>query len=151
MALVAGLAAALLAGCGSSGPSGPVTEVAQRTIESVGPILTTASGITLYMFPKDAERHVSCTGRCAGDWPPLTVPAGGHPKAGSGVQQALLGTDPNPAGGPPVVTYDGWPLYRFAGDHTAGQTNGQGLDSDGGYWWAIAPDGQPLTVAISAN
>lgn len=31
-----------------------------------------------------------------------------------------------------------WPLYRFAGDAEAGDTNGQG---SGDVWFAAAPDG----------
>jgi hypothetical protein len=71
----------------------------------------------------------------------------GHaPKAGTGVKQSLLGTDPNPAGGPAVVTYDGWPLYTYSDDVDRGQYSGQGVYLDGGYWWMIAPTGQPITL-----
>jgi predicted lipoprotein with Yx(FWY)xxD motif len=34
-----------------------------------------------------------------------------------------------------------WPLYTFAGDTAAGQTNGQGV---GGSWFVVAPDGSPI-------
>ena len=97
------------------------------------------------MFPPDAERHVTCTGTCALTWPPLTV-SSGRPKAGAGVQQSLLGSDPNPNGGSAVVTYDGWPLYTYSDDVQPGQTSGQALYLNGGYWYVMAPTGQPLTV-----
>ena len=32
-----------------------------------------------------------------------------------------------------------WPLYRFAGDASPGDTNGQG---SGGTWFAVAADGR---------
>jgi len=32
------------------------------------------------------------------------------------------------------ATYDGWPLYTFAGDSAAGTDNGQEQDLNGGDW-----------------
>jgi predicted lipoprotein with Yx(FWY)xxD motif len=32
-----------------------------------------------------------------------------------------------------------WPLYRFANDAAAGDTNGQGV---GGVWFVVGPDGE---------
>jgi predicted lipoprotein with Yx(FWY)xxD motif len=144
--LMAGLAlAALLAG-GCGGGASKATVVDTTQLGGLGPVLTTSTGHVLYMFPPDAERHVTCKGTCAKYWPPLT--AAGHvaPQAGSGVQQSLLGTDPNPAGGPPVITYNGWPLYTFIEDHKPRQAKGQALYAAGGYWYVIAPSGQPITV-----
>jgi predicted lipoprotein with Yx(FWY)xxD motif len=141
------VAAATLAACGG-GSVNPATTTVVDTVQGsqYGPVLTTSAGQTLYMFPPDAERHVTCTKLCAASWPPLTVKDGHAPKAGKGVQQSLLGTDPDPTGGPAVVTYDGWPLYTYTDDTKAGQTNGEGIYLDGGYWWVIAPSGQPITT-----
>ncbi|MBO0692215.1 MAG: hypothetical protein J2P58_04910 [Acidimicrobiaceae bacterium] len=141
-----GVAALVAAACGGGNGASKATEVDAAQLGGLGPVLTTSRGMVLYMFPPDAERHVSCVGECAAVWPPLTAAAHVPPKAGSGVQQSLLGTDPNPAGGPPVVTYDGWPLYTFVEDVKPKQARGQAQDLNGGYWYVIAPSGQPITV-----
>jgi Secreted repeat of unknown function len=43
------------------------------------------------------------------------------------------------------ATYDGHPLYTYAGDSSAGQVNGNGLKASGGLWWAMTPSGAKLT------
>ena len=47
-----------------------------------------------------------------------------------------------------MVTYDGWPLYTYTGDVTAGQTTGQGIDLNGGDWYVMRPSGKPLEPAL---
>jgi hypothetical protein len=32
-------------------------------------------------------------------------------------------------------------MYTYVGDSAAGQANGQGMNSSGGLWWAVAPNG----------
>jgi predicted lipoprotein with Yx(FWY)xxD motif len=140
--------AGVVAACGSSAVNAKTTTVVNTfQAGALGPVLADSSGQTLYMFPPDAERHVTCMKLCAASWPPLTVLGGHAPKAGPGVEQSLLGTDPNPGGGPAVVTYDGWPLYTYSADVKRRQTAGQGIYLDGGYWWMMAPSGQPITIA----
>ena len=39
------------------------------------------------------------------------------------------------------VIYGDCPLYYFAKDSAAGQTNGQGLDSK---WYVVGADGEPI-------
>ena len=46
-----------------------------------------------------------------------------------------------------MVTYDGWPLYTYAGDVGPGQAAGQDIDLNGGEWYVIRPSGQPLIPA----
>lgn len=146
---VACLAVALcgLVGCGggshtsqASRASGTVVD--RGTLPGFGPVLVDAKGFSLYMFPPDHARKVTCTGTCAGTWPPLK--SSGTPVAGAGVQQKLLGTASSPDGGS-VVTYGGWPLYTYVADIDPGATGGQGLDLSGGYWYLMRPDGTPLT------
>ena len=41
------------------------------------------------------------------------------------------------------VAYNHWPLYTFAGDTGADQTNGQGIFGFGGKWFAATPGLRP--------
>jgi predicted lipoprotein with Yx(FWY)xxD motif len=120
--------------------------VTAQAIGVFGRVLTDSTGRALYMFPPDARQQVSCTGPCAGTWPPLTIATGAAPAAGSGVDRKLLGTLPDPNSGARIVTYDGFPLYRYAGDTEPGTANGQALFLDGGPWYLLAPSGTPLTA-----
>jgi hypothetical protein len=42
------------------------------------------------------------------------------------------------------VTYNGHPLYDYAGDQVAGDTNGQGLDQFGAEWYVVSPAGNKI-------
>jgi predicted lipoprotein with Yx(FWY)xxD motif len=136
----------LAAGCGAgpapaaSGP-GPAVTVRTGHINGVGQVLVTSRGYALYMFEPDQQRSVTCTGACAGSWPPVKVP--GSYAAGPGVDAKLLGTDPSPEGGQ-VLTYNGWPLYTYTGDVEPAQATGQAIDLNGGEWYVLRPDGDPL-------
>ncbi|MCE5291008.1 MAG: hypothetical protein LLG14_17470 [Nocardiaceae bacterium] len=46
-----------------------------------------------------------------------------------------------------LVTYAGWPLYRYAADLTPGEINGQGLNLNGDQWYLMSPDGTPIIPA----
>jgi predicted lipoprotein with Yx(FWY)xxD motif len=106
---------------------------------SLGTILADADGMTLYVFLNDTEgESTTCTGDCADSWPALIVR--GELEAGGDVDESLLGTVDHPSGGT-QATYAGRPLYYFAGDEQAGDTNGQGL---GDVWYVVAPDGEPI-------
>jgi predicted lipoprotein with Yx(FWY)xxD motif len=153
---VAGTCAAvlLLAACGSPAAAGaqaagkppghgPTVKIMARSLPAVGTVLVTGKGYALYMFGPDNHRSVTCTGVCAGTWPPVKLPAGGSLAGGPGVSASLLGSDSDPDGGR-VVTYDGWPLYTYTGDIDPGQATGQDIDLNGGDWYVLRPSGQPL-------
>jgi predicted lipoprotein with Yx(FWY)xxD motif len=153
---------AFLAGCssGSSG-SGDVTSLSPHSSGQHGPSATSvtlrlsstprlgsflvADGRTLYMYPPDHQRAVTCTkdDGCEGAWPPLFVPAGQVVHADPGVRRSLIGTMPGDGGR--VVTYNHWPLYYYIGDRKPGQINGQG---QGFEWYVIAADGMPNRTSI---
>jgi predicted lipoprotein with Yx(FWY)xxD motif len=105
-----------------------------------------ANGRTLYMYPPDRRRSVTCTASksCATAWPPLFVPSGDRVRAGVGVRQRLIGTTRGDGG--TVVTYNKWPLYFYIGDRKPGQLSGQGQGFD---WYVIAPDGVPIRRNLS--
>ncbi|MFQ5874766.1 MAG: hypothetical protein ACE5JL_13365 [Dehalococcoidia bacterium] len=103
-----------------------------------GTILVDADGRTLYLFTSDGQDKSTCSGPCAGAWPPLVTT--GPPAAEEGVTPGFLGTATREDGSS-QVTYNGWPLYRFGGDKGAGDTNGQG---SGGAWFLVSPEGEAV-------
>ena len=94
-------------------------------------MLTNAQGLTLYWFAPDSPAASRCTGSCAAYWPPVA----GTPKAGPGIT-GKLGTIRRP-GGTAQATYDGHPLYTYAGDSAPGQARGNNLDLNGGFWYEV--------------
>lgn len=132
----------------STAPASVATKGTVTTHSSrYGTILTNAAGRTLYMLTADTSTASSCTGACAGVWPPLVVT--GSPTAASGVTAGLLSTITR-ADGSHQVTYDGHPLYTYAPDTAAGQVTGEGIKSFGGTWYVMSPAGQPVTSASSS-
>ena len=109
-------------------------------------VLVDARGYPLYIYEPDHHRAVTCAGPCAVLWPPVLVGAHARVTGGGGVRADLLGVDPDPVSGT-VVTYNQWPLYTYAGDPQPGVAVGQGLDVDGGLWYLMRPDGDPLVAA----
>ncbi|MGB5259003.1 MAG: di-heme oxidoredictase family protein [Gammaproteobacteria bacterium] len=101
-------------------------EVATVNNILIGGAGTGKPGYSLYVFDSDIGSPGSnCNNPCAGSWQPLLVVDGGA----SGTPD--LGTIIR-ADGSVQATYDGRPLYFYAGDTSPGDTNGQGL---GGVWW----------------
>lgn len=140
--MAAGCSSTSASGTGASAvKSGQTVQVDVRSIPGVGQVLVTGKGYVLYVFEPDHHRTVTCTGACAGTWPPLMDSSGTHLIGGPGVQQALFGWDPDPVGGR-VVTYNGWPLYGYTGDLQPDQATGQDIDTNGGKWYVIRPSGQ---------
>jgi hypothetical protein len=89
----------------------------------------------------------TCSGACATAWPPLIAKAA--PTAGTGATASDLATISR-SDGSKQVTYDGHPLYYFAGDSGAGQTNGEGVNGFGAPWYLLAPSGQQVTSLSAA-
>ena len=123
-------------------PNMAAPEAPELTLEAsttdLGTFIIGVDGRTAYYFTIDSSPGVSlCEGDCLAAWPPVTVSEGAAIGAGEGVPGVLgviSATD-----GTPQVTYDGRPLYYFAGDQAAGDTNGQNM---GGVWYVATVDGQ---------
>ncbi len=97
-------------------------------------IVVSPVGRSLYALSPETTHHLLCRSReCLRFWPPLTVPSR-HTRLedGAGVHGSLAIL--RRSDGTLQVTLRGMPLYRFSGDHAAGQTNGQGIGSFGGTW-----------------
>ena len=145
-------AALLIAGCGggSGGSSiAPASKplrsgsalVNSSTTASLGDILVGPNGHTLYVFLKDTGPKSSCSGACASDWPPLTTT--GKLTTAGGVSTSALKTERR-SDGTMQVTFDGHPLYYYAGDQKPGATAGQGLNQFGAKWYVLAPTGNKI-------
>jgi predicted lipoprotein with Yx(FWY)xxD motif len=133
MSLTVGLNSAL-AGNHSAG-TGPKVAVASS---GLGRILVDGRGHTLYLFAKDQPGRSTCSGQCAGFWPPLI--ASSKPLATAGAKASLLGTSKRPDGRL-QVTYNHHPLYTFVKDTGKGQTNGEAVSAFGAKWYALSAAG----------
>jgi predicted lipoprotein with Yx(FWY)xxD motif len=106
-----------------------------------GQALVDGRGRALYLWEADTSGTSTCTGPCAAAWPPVTV--SGMPQAGGGVSPSLLGTAKR-AGGAEQVTYNGHPLYYFAGDTGPGMAKGQGSKDFGADWYVLSAKGSKI-------
>jgi predicted lipoprotein with Yx(FWY)xxD motif len=156
-----------LAGCGKSNDTSSTTSAANSssattttsgaassasTMATVklsdskfGQILTDTQGNTLYVFEKDTGTTSNCNTGCEELWPPMKVT--GTPVAGSGITQSDLGTTTR-ADGSTQLTFHGHPVYHYAPDTKAGDTNGQGI---GGIWFVVDSSGNPVKSAASST
>ena len=155
-----GLAAVLISACTTSGATGappstpPVASTAApaggvtlgMATTSLGAVLVGPTGLTLYTHAGDSSTSSTCTGGCAGAWPPLTVAAGQQMVAGPGVT-GQLGTLVRPEG-TTQVTYDGLPLYYWKNDIKAGDVTGQGIN---GFTVATPTGGMPAPSAAASS
>ena len=137
-------AAASPVGAGASASGGTVITTAKS---SAGTVLTNGSGRAVYLWVKDTGDMSNCNGACAGAWPPVTTTA--TATATGGAKASDIGTITR-SDGSKQVTYDGHPLYYFAGDSAAGMASGQGSDGFGAKWWLVAPTGSDVTASVSS-
>jgi predicted lipoprotein with Yx(FWY)xxD motif len=128
-----------LAAGGARVSTPPPPAAVTLTKSPLGPIVTDGKGVTLYQFKRDSGGTSVCYGQCAALWPPLL--ANGTLRAGAGLKTSLLGTTQR-TDGTTQVTYAGHPLYYFARDAKAGDTNGQGFL---GIWFVTSPDGSAVS------
>jgi len=111
---------------------------------SLGTILVTSSGQTLYLDASDKPGHPACTGGCLSVWPALK--ATGAPKAAGGAKASMLGTT-KIAGGVKQVTYAGHPLYTFASDTKSKPTSGEGVNG----FYVVSPSGTKITKSTNSG
>jgi predicted lipoprotein with Yx(FWY)xxD motif len=150
-AAAATLAACSSAGTSTTGGSGSSSSPAAGTAGSVktatiggATVLTNSKGFTLYTFAPDTSTTSKCNGSCATSWPPVTGPV-----TGAGVTGTFATI--TRSGGAVQATFDGHPLYTFAGDTAPGQGNGNGVNEFGGLWHEITTSGTAPAVSSSSG
>jgi predicted lipoprotein with Yx(FWY)xxD motif len=115
-------------------------------------VIVDSRGMTVYQFRRDdpmlyqfdRDPVPTCYGACSMTWYPLLTAE--RPRAADGADASMLGTIRRKDGGL-QVTYDGHPLYLYAGDRRPGEMHGQEVDSFGANWNAVERDGQVLVAA----
>ena len=119
----------------TNAPSAALIKTATATVSGASEtILTNAQGLTLYYRTSDSPPSTVCSGGCASAWPPLLAPSSGTPTSAPSLPGKLtVVVDANGN----QVEYNGHPLYTFASDSAAGQTNGEGV---GGVWHVATPN-----------
>jgi predicted lipoprotein with Yx(FWY)xxD motif len=104
---------------------------------SLGSFLVGPSGLTLYTLSSETSTGSVCNGGCLTNWSALVVAPGGSVSGPAGAT-GTFSTFTRPDNGSTQVALDGHPLYYFAGDPAAGQTNGEGIAALGGTWHVAA-------------
>lgn len=132
--------AALLGGAAFAQAMNPTVQV--RYDAKLGYYLTDASGMTLYVFAKDAKNQSNCNGGCAKAWPPLLADSASAAPLDLGGSFSVV----TRADGTKQVAYEGRPLYTFKGDKKPGDAAGQGFRN---AWWVanLQPAVQLLETA----
>jgi len=123
-------------------PTETPTAADDATIElstnALGEIIVDAEGMTLYGFTPDTAGESTCYDDCATAWPPLLATDAAAISAGAGLDSTKL-TTVDRTDGTKQVKYGDWPLYYFANDAAAGDTNGQGLQD---LWYVVDAAGE---------
>ena len=121
--------AVVVAACGSSDDNSTTTAkaiVSSAHKPKVGDVIVDANGRTLYRFTAEAQGRPVCTGACVSTWLPATVTSTARLPA----HVATVRRDD----GALQLTYDGHPLYRYAGDNSPADAKGEGV---GGQWYVV--------------
>jgi predicted lipoprotein with Yx(FWY)xxD motif len=122
--------AATSAAAASAGTALGTTKVAGATL------LANSKGFVLYWFAPDTPTQSKCNGSCATYWPPVPAPA----TAMAGVSGKI--GEITRSDGAKQATYNGHPLYTYAGDTKPGEAKGNGLNASGGLWHDIVLSGK---------
>ncbi len=103
----------------------PLTE---KTLTDGRDVLTSMSGQVVYVFDVDQINVSNCHDQCAVTWPPVIIPA-------TTAVADPMGSITRPEG-TLQLTFEGHPLYFFAGDKNPGDAHGDGL----GKVWHVVED-----------
>jgi len=98
-------------------------------------VIVDQNGCAVYLNTRDTATSTACDAACEQTWHPILAPA----EVQGGLDPAKLGTFQRPSG-KTQVTYNGHPLYRFAGDRAPGEAKGQGMNDQ---WFLVNRNGDP--------
>jgi predicted lipoprotein with Yx(FWY)xxD motif len=133
--------AAALAGCSSSnydlgphanagtGPYAPANTDYMPNYTagtSIGRVMTTQQGSTVYTFDRDQIGKSNCYGDCARQWPPVLATTGAQPYGRMSLAARQDGQE--------QWAYDGKPLYTYAEDAMYGDVKGENA---GNVWHVV--------------
>jgi predicted lipoprotein with Yx(FWY)xxD motif len=142
---------ALVAGCGSDSSDDPAPTAEKLAPAKTSPapqpkgttvklagsqfgtILYDKRGQAIYLFDKEKSDKPDCYDDCAAAWPPVLTE--GEPRAGSGIEQGLLGTTKR-RDGKTQVTYNGHPLYFYAHEGR-NEVKCHNVSEFGGLWLVL--------------
>jgi len=119
-----------------SRPGAEAISVQAISVPGYGEVLGTRGRYSVYLLSDEGHGRVTCTGGCLSLWPPLLLPSGTTVAlAGQGITGRVgtlrLGRSEI------QVTYDGYPLYTYAGDPGPDGSAGEGIVSFGGTWYLV--------------
>jgi len=142
---IVALAAAPAALAGATPPvaHAATTPTVKSAHTSLGKILVTGSGSTLFMFTRDHHNTDACVriNGCSAVWPVLK--ANGKLSAGGGLASSRLSTI-RLRNGTRQVTYDGHPLYTYSFSSGPRDTSYVGARQFGGSWYALSVAGHAV-------
>ena len=113
-------------------PVAPVTPAIAPTTVAAAPagrVLTTANGMTVYVYDQDSAGRSTCYDQCAQYWMPVYAPAGSAAGRGLTLIQRSDGSTQ-------WATSNGMPLYTYANDHAPGDEYGNNVDGT----WHVVPN-----------
>ncbi len=150
LALASAIALALVLAGSSAAPvqlgrARAVEPVVAMTVPRYGVVLGTSHHASLYLLTAERGGKIVCTGGCLALWPPLLAGAGSLARRIPG----LAGRLGLVRRGPHVeqVTYDGYPLYSYAGDPGPRASAGEGIVSFGGTWYLVRASATTASAA----
>jgi predicted lipoprotein with Yx(FWY)xxD motif len=93
---------------------------------SIGQVMTTPQGSTVYTFDEDQIGKSNCYGDCARHWPPVLASNGAQPYGRMSLAARQDGQE--------QWAYDGKPLYTYAEDAMHGDVKGENA---GNTWHVV--------------
>jgi predicted lipoprotein with Yx(FWY)xxD motif len=134
-----------------SASSGTLPQLQRSNSGTYTGILVTSTHRSLYALSVETGGVIHCRSACTPFWPPFLVKstvtsvslgAGVKGKIGFVKRSATM----------KQVTFNGYPVYRYAGDSGPLQSHGEGIHADGGTWHLLhAGASTPSTTLVKVH